>query len=44
MSMIQLNELVNLARAKGVLDKEFDKIYYECDRDYLKIKKRLKKI
>ena len=43
-SMVQLSELVNLARKKGVLDKDFDKIYYECDRDYDKIKDRLENI
>ena len=42
--MVQLSELVNLARKKGVLDKDFDKIYYECDRDYDKIKDRLENI
>jgi len=44
MSMIQLSELVNLAKSKGILNKEFDKIYLECDRDYQKIKERLEKI
>ena len=44
MSMNQLSELVNLAREKGLSKKEFDKIYYECDRDYTKIKEVLESI
>ena len=39
--MIQLSELVNLARKKGLSDKAFDRLYMECDRDYQRIKEVL---
>lgn len=34
MGVEELKYLVDLAKSKGLTCKEFDSLYYECDRDY----------
>ena len=44
MSVDQLKELVKLAKSKGLTDKEFDKLYLDCDKDPLRVKSLLEEI
>lgn len=44
MSVEELKDLVDHAKSKGLSREEFDKIYHECDRDYIKTKTKLESI